>query len=252
MSVVGYAGLTDLGRVRRENEDRWFADPQQGLFLVADGIGGSFAGGLAAKVVVEVLPALLKRKLNGVNKFDGEGALPRILEALADLSNRLRNESKSQPGASGMGSTVVLIVVHGRSAVVAHMGDSRAYRFREGRLEQLTKDHSLVQLLLDCGEIQAEDAATHPAKGHLTRFVGMPQQALPEGRLLDLRPGDHLLLCSDGLTGMLDDQEIVAILAQQASAGELCRLLVAAANEAGGKDNITAVILVIPKSTSEE
>jgi len=238
-----YAGLSDVGRVRQKNEDRWFAESQQGLFLVADGVGGAAAGGLAAQVVVEVLPPLLRKKLQGIEQLEDPLATERIVEALAELSDRLRKESVGRPGMAGTGSTVVLALVRGRVAIVAHMGDSRAYLVRRGQLEQLTKDHSLVQLLIDCGEIEPEQAATHPASGQLTRFVGMPDEALPEARLVELLPGDRLLLCSDGLTGMLDDRRLAAILKRNLRAEEACRHLVAAANEAGGKDNVTVVIV---------
>ena len=245
MGAVTSAGLSDRGRVRPQNDDRWLADHQQGLFLVADGIGGSAAGGLAAQVLVEVLPALLRKKLKGIEQLEDPLAVQRVVEALVELSNRLRKECEARPGMAGTGSTVVLALIRDHHALVAHLGDSRAYLVRGDRFERLTKDHSLVQLLVECGEIEPDQAATHPARAQLTRFVGMPDQALPEARLVELAPGDRLLLCSDGLTGMLDDQRLAAILERGLATEDACRHLIAAANQAGGKDNITVVIVAI-------
>lgn len=251
MSTISYAGLSDVGRVRTENEDRWFADPDQGLFLVADGIGGAVAGGLASQIVAEVLPRLLRNRLHGTRDPADAGVANQVSAALVELSERLREESRRAMGLKGMGSTVVLALVRQRQAVVAHMGDSRAYLLRAGRLEQLTKDHTIAQLLVDCGELAPEKAASHPAHGQLTRFVGMGIEALPETECIELSPGDRLLLCSDGLTGMLSDQQILAILSQQTAPDEACRHLIAAANEAGGKDNITAVVVAVGDGAAE-
>ena len=246
MGTINHAGLSDTGRLRTANEDRWFADPRQGLYLVADGIGGAVAGGLASQIVAEVLPRLLQGKLQG--KLQGAKAIPEIAKqvatALVELSERLWEESQRTLDLKGMGSTVVLALVRDRQAVVAHLGDSRAYLLHAGRLEQLTKDHTLAQLLADRGQITPEEVASHPAHSHLTRFVGMGMESLPETKVVALAPGDRLLLCSDGLTGMLSDPQILKIISQQIAPEETCRQLIEAANHAGGKDNITAVIVM--------
>jgi protein phosphatase len=243
MPTITHAGLSDRGRVRPQNEDRWFADPAQGLYIVADGMGGRVAGGLAAQVVVETLPLLLRNQLTGLPNLAVPQAGARVRAAVAELSDRLRRESEGQLGLEGMGSTVVLALVHDAQALIAHLGDSRGYLYRDGHLKQLTRDHSLIQLLLDCGEITHEEAIDHPARGQLTRYVGMEGEALSETHLLELQPGDRLLLCSDGLTDMLSKGEMCSILAENLSPAAACRSLVSAANGAGGKDNITALVV---------
>jgi protein phosphatase len=245
MSTIRHAGLSDIGRVRAANEDHWFADSRQGLYLVADGIGGSVAGGVASQIVAEVLPRLLRRKLRGSEDLADPETAKLVLATLVELSEQLRRESRNALGVKGIGSTVVLALVRDGQALVAHLGDSRAYLLHAGRLEQLTKDHTIAQLLVDRGEITPEEVASHPARGQLTRFVGMAAQCLPEARMITLAPNDRLLLSSDGLTGMLSDRQILAILEDELLPEEACQTLVAAANEAGGQDNITALIVAV-------
>lgn len=243
-----YAGLTDPGRVRSTNEDKWTADPGQGLFVVADGMGGEFAGALASEVVVQTLPGLVRQYLGRSDGRPGGSSTRRqMAKAIATLSTNLCQHSENQPGLEGMGSTVVCALMRGEQVLVAHMGDSRAYRLRAGRLKQLTKDHSLVQLLLDSRDITPEQAATHPSRGRLTRSVGMAGEPLPQVSRLQMKPGDLLLLCTDGLTGMLSDQRILSILEESAPLETRCRQLVNAANEAGGRDNITVVLVLVAR-----
>jgi protein phosphatase len=234
-----------VGRVREVNEDRWFADPHQGLYLVADGIGGAVGGGLASQIVAEVLPRLLRQKLEGIEDFADLATRRQVLAALVQLSDRLRDESRTSMGFNGIGSTVVLALVRDLQGVVAHMGDSRAYLLRGGQLEQLTKDHTLAQLLIDRGEMTLDEANTHPDLGQLTRYVGMGAESLPEAKCVALAPGDRLLLCSDGLSRMLSHRQILDVLSQQPIPDQACRHLIAAANQAGGSDNITAVVVTL-------
>jgi len=257
MSRLVFAGLTDTGLLRKENQDKWLADEQLGLFLVADGMGGAFAGELASRIVVETLPLALRKKMRRYKGLSKPKAQECLRNALAEISNTLRAQSQNQPGLHGMGATVVLALVRGAQALLAHLGDSRCYLLRGGKLECLTKDHTLIQLLLDTGEIKPDEAATHPARHKLTRFVGMPDEAQPDVRPLELAAGDTLLLCSDGLHGMLGDTDVLAILTASPNPEESCRRLVAAANAAGGKDNITVLVVgtsagdkALPKATS--
>jgi protein phosphatase len=142
-----------------------------------------------------------------------------------------------------MGATLALLVLRERTGFVAHMGDSRVYLFRNGRLQQLTTDHSLVSLLQSTGEITAEEARTHPARNRITRHVGMERALYPDVQSLELCDGDRLLLCTDGLNGMIDDDRIAEILNSGEDPEQACASLVDAANAAGGRDNVTALIV---------
>jgi len=161
------------------------------------------------------------------------------------LSGQLREEAKKRPDLAGMGATVALALLAGRHAHIAHLGDSRAYLFRRGRLQQLTADHTVTAALLHLGEIEEKDALGHPARHRLTRYVGMEGEALPDLRVVELRVGDRLLLCSDGLTGMVPDRHIAQVLRRQRTPEEACEALVAAANAAGGRDNVSAIVIDI-------
>ena len=243
--TVLYSGLNDLGHVRKTNEDSWFADPEQGLFIVADGMGGEFAGALASKAVVATLPQLVRQSFETIEGLPYGKTRRRMAKTLATLSSQLLRQTQDEPGLAGMGSTIVCALVRSDRVLVAHMGDSRAYRLRAGRLKQLTVDHTLVHVLLQAGEITPEEGAMHPARGRLTRSVGMEGEPLPQTRLLKFRPGDLLMLCSDGLTGMLSDNQILSILKEPTPLEMQCHRLVDAANEAGGKDNITVLLLYL-------
>ncbi|MFA6568019.1 MAG: Stp1/IreP family PP2C-type Ser/Thr phosphatase [Victivallales bacterium] len=238
-----YFGLTDKGMVREKNEDAWSAHPDIGLFIVSDGMGGEFSGDIASKIVVETLPKMIE----GILGKDINPASPEFSKRLGSeigiLSNAVRMKTRNEPGLSGMGATVALAVIGKKHAVIAHMGDSRIYLLRKRKLIRLTKDHSIIQLLLDNNEISPEEAETHPARGQITRFVAMEGNPLPEIKTVDVRPGDIMLLCSDGLTQMLRDSEIQEILEGKTNPEEACTELVARANENGGKDNITAIVI---------
>lgn len=243
MDGLRAAGLTDVGKNREQNEDHWVADTQRGVFIVSDGMGGRVAGELASKIVVEVLPDFLLTRLEEYQDLECEEVKHAIVQAVAELSNLIHRESSKRPDFSGMGATVVLALVRPPQAMLAHVGDSRAYVFREHALQQLTRDHSIIQILLDMGQLAPEAAATHPARSQITQFVGMETRVFPDVRYIDLKPGDRLLLCSDGLTGMVEDAEIAEILETHADPKSACHTLIHAANNAGGKDNITVIIV---------
>jgi serine/threonine protein phosphatase PrpC len=235
--------LTDRGRVRAENEDAFLVDPHQGLFIVSDGMGGHNAGGLASKIVVTLLPALIREHLSRIESLTGAMARNQLKAAVARLSADVRSRTEGVPGLEGIGATVVLALVRGNRTLISHLGDSRAYRYRNGGLELLAKDHSVVQLLVEHGEITRSQARKHPARSQLTRFIGMKGEALADVRCVELHPGDQIFLCSDGLTNKVCDMELFEVFGLGLSSCQVCKRLVAGANRSGGKDNITVVHL---------
>ena len=241
---VRAAMASDRGRVRQENEDACLVAPERGLFVVSDGMGGHQAGAAASRIVTNVLPTLLEREL-GWDQLSSERVRRSLTRAVRELSGQLREEAKKRPDLAGMGATVALALLMGRHAHFAHLGDSRAYLFRRGRLQQLTADHTVTAALLHLGEIEEKDALGHPARHRLTRYVGMEGEALPDLRVVELRVGDCLLLCSDGLTGMVPDRHIAQVLRRQRTPEEACEALVAAANAAGGRDNVSVIVIDI-------
>jgi protein phosphatase len=242
MTVLTHAGLTDPGR-RSHNEDRWLADPSLGMFLVADGVGGVRHGELAAQIITEVLPPLVRRFMRGVPHLGHPRATERIREVVRGLNLAVRAEGSRHPSFAHMGAAIVLALVWDGKALIAHVGDSRAYFLHESVLRLLTKDHSVVQRLIDEGKITPKQAANHDTLGQLTRYVGLEDDVQVDVCLTPLAKGDRLLLCSDGVSGMLSDTEIQGILTLPLPLPEVCRLLVDTANLMGGDDNITVIVV---------
>lgn len=240
-----WAALSDVGRVRGKNEDRYFVDADYQLFIVADGVGGHSGGDLAAQAVIEMLPRQVQKAVGEYTKLEDPGLAEEVANRVARLSRTIRDETQGEPGLEGMGTTVVFALIRGMQALLVHLGDSRAYLLREGQLCQLTQDHTLVQLLVSSGEVSEQDARSHPAAGQLTRCVGMEGEALPDAQIVDLRPGDRLLLCTDGLSNMLDVQAMESILTREHDPEKSCKELVDRANAAGGRDNITAIVIAV-------
>ena len=198
-------------------------------------------GALAAHLVVELLPTYVGRHLT-----TGDDATPEALSnAITDYCNDFRNFADTDARAAGANTTVVAVVVARSRAVVGHLGDSRAYLFRDNKIEQLTRDHSVIQDLIDSGEVAPEDAERHPARAILTRHVAMIPRPLPDAAAVDLLPGDRILLSSDGLHGVLDDATLAQILDSHPEPADACEAMIDAANEAGGPDNITALVVDI-------
>jgi serine/threonine protein phosphatase PrpC len=244
VTTLHCAGLSDRGRVRERNQDRWSADVNLGLFIVSDGMGGRSAGEVAAEIVVTTLPTLISTHFGATPDLAMPDAPQRLSRALAELNADLVEGSQHTPQLAGMGATTVVALVRHNTALIAHLGDSRAYLWREHRLRRLTRDHSLAQALLDAGEIGEHDVADHPARHQLIRHMGMHGEVLPEARRITLCPADRLLLCSDGLTSMLDDARLQTILNHYPDPDYACRALIKAANGAGGTDNITALVII--------
>jgi protein phosphatase len=244
---IRYAGLTNPGRTRPSNEDSWAALAQQGVFVVADGMGAAEHGELAAKLVAETLPPLLIDRFSAFRCASERDLRFVLANCVADFNARLLREATSYGGIRGLGSTVVVAAVRPPLAAVAHLGDSRAYLLRKRRLRRLTNDHTIYQLLADTGSLgnQAVDSAS--ARAHLTRYIGMPGDATPDVRVFVFRPHDSLLLCTDGVTDALTDERIEAIMSKhRGKCHDACEELVDAANAAGGHDNITALLIEGP------
>ena len=238
--------LSDQGPVRLENQDAWFADHSLGLFGVADGVGGGPAGRLASRIVAETVPRALRRQLCGIDDLGETRARMAVADCLRTVCKEFVQESLGHPAIRGLGSTLVLVVVREAKAIVAHMGDSRAYRCRAGKLKQLTRDHTIAALLVDAGELEDERSEIHPSHGSLTRFVGMSGEPMPEvGDCLVLLSGDRLLLCTDGITSALTESEILHGMMLCSSPPASCRVLVDWATQRGSRDNMTALTLFV-------
>ena len=237
MRLSSFAG-TDVGRARSGNEDSYFCG--RTVFAVADGLGGHQGGEVASAAAVEPLAALDGREFAGA----GEAA-EALAAAIREGNAAILERAAGDPGLWGMGTTVTAAALAGeRHLQLAHVGDSRAYLLRDGSLEQLTTDHTVVGELVRRGRLTPEQAAIHPERSILTRAVGLdPRVPVDSPDPVELRDSDQVLLCSDGLTEAVDDDRIAELLSAGADGEAACRSLIDAANAAGGPDNITVVLL---------
>jgi PPM family protein phosphatase len=249
---INAAGLTDRGRLRENNEDAFSITPELGLYLVSDGMGGARAGQVASAAAARALPPQLD-KLFRQRAPAGLAEMDAVLgEAVALLSDELLDRSSADPALRGAGATVVACWFLDGSAALVHMGDSRAYRLRDGRLECLTIDHTVTALLLQLKQIDEIEALEHPGRHALTRYVGMEPAAQPETAVLEINPGDRYLLCSDGLWGVVEEQKLAELLAEDSDLESICRRMIDAANATGGPDNITVVVIDIGPQPGKE
>ena len=238
-----WAGDTDKGRERDENQDAFHAEPELALFLISDGMGGHRGGALASKIVTEDLPVMVENMLHRLGS-QSPRALRRIFKkTIIEQSRQLRLESTSETGYKDMGATLAMALLRQRRAYIANLGDSRIYLLRNGKLRQLTHDHSVISELINSGKIQPNQAENHEAQGQITHYVGMEEKAIPFVRSFALKKSDRLLLCTDGLTDMIKDEAIAVILASEPDCRAACDALIAAADTAGGCDNVTVVIV---------
>lgn len=241
-SGVRAAVLTHPGLVRDVNEDAFALVPGCDLYVVCDGVGARAGGQAAARIVAGALPELLRIPLADGN-LTGTALGDLLAATLARLSRTVREEARRWAGQAGMGATVVLAVVRGQTAAIAHMGDSRAYRFHHGALARLTTDHSVTGILVQRGEITDQQARGHPARGRITRYIGMAGGAGPDVATARFPPGGRLLLCTDGLTAVVPDPGIAAALARTGGdPAAACRELIGAAVAAGAPDNVTVLV----------
>ena len=234
---------THVGMERQENQDSFFADPEPALFLVSDGMGGHQGGAIASGIVVEDLPVMIENALDRLKVGTPRTVRSLLKTLIAEQSKQLQLEGTSETGFRDMGATLVIVLLRKSRCFVANIGDSRAYRLRKGRMMQLTRDHSVVSELIEKGRIEPEEATNHDARGQITRYVGMEEKARSHVRSFALKKDDRLLLCTDGLTDMLDDAKIAAILTAETYPQAACESLVSAANKAGGHDNVTTLVI---------
>jgi len=229
---ISVGAASDIGRVRERNEDAYLV--HEPLFAVADGMGGHRGGNVASLLAMETL---------GSFRMPEQGAATALVEDIKKANLRVMERGESDRDLRGMGTTITAVVAEDAKAHVAHVGDSRAYLFRDGNLLQLTEDHTLVQRMVREGKLTQEEAGHHPQRSILTRALGVEDGLDVDELTLDVHPGDRILLCTDGLTSMVDDRTILRILQEEPDPQSAADRLVEAANEAGGEDNITVVVM---------
>jgi serine/threonine protein phosphatase PrpC len=240
MSLRQRAAITDPGRRRRRNEDAYVLEPP--LFAVADGMGGAQAGEIASRIAASVL--------RDSPEQSGEEAVVALIQ---EANRRVYEAAATDEARQGMGTTITAALVEDGTVRIGHVGDSRAYRIRDGQLEQLTEDHSLVAELVRSGRLSPEEADVHPQRSVITRALGTDPDVDVDTFTVEARPGDVFMICSDGLTSMVDDETILDLVERnRTSLDHAMRALVDAANKGGGEDNITIVAFEIGDPVSEE
>jgi protein phosphatase len=250
------SGLTDVGRARKHNEDCYEIDRDRLLFVVADGMGGHSHGEVASRIAVDTIRDFIQRDAEPAAEggiTDGplrEHSL-RLRRAVRLAHDQVLDAIHQDGSLQGMGTTVVGILVRERTAALAHVGDSRAYRVRHGELRQLTQDHTWVHEQVKAGYLSEEQARHHPLKNVVTRALGSDKEVLVDLQELEVEPGDLYLICSDGLTTMLDDTEILRIVLSGGSLDETCSRLISEANARGGLDNVTVILIAIDEKKAD-
>lgn len=260
-AAIKACGLSDVGKKRKHNEDAFSSDVSERLFIVADGMGGHAAGEVASKITVETIGefiAATRQKEEATWPFKYNHELDfnsnRLAVAIEKANERVMAAVAAQPWLKGMGTTVVAGLLNEKILSLAHVGDSRAYLLRDGQLSRLTDDHSWVHEQVAAGILTEEEAKTHPLKNVVTRALGGGPSVSPDLQELVFSSGDRFLFCSDGLTTMVSDEEIRDAAMSIADPEGLCRTLVDMANEKGGVDNVTVVVVDIgdPSGSLEE
>jgi protein phosphatase len=243
-------GITDVGQRRDHNEDSFLVDEGLGLFIVADGMGGHAGGGTASRLAVETIRtavALAKDREPDTFAPGGadDGRIPELLQqAVEEACAVIYRTAQGDPELAGMGTTVTAALLGGRTAFVAHVGDSRCYLLRERRIYQVSEDHSLVNEQLKAGAISADEAKHSRFKNIITRSVGFEQQVQVDVMGLELEDGDAVVICCDGLSNLVEDPEILSIV-DESPLEDAPGRLVALANDRGGDDNITVIVIKV-------
>jgi serine/threonine protein phosphatase PrpC len=229
---IQVGAASDIGRVRERNEDAYLV--HEPLFAVADGMGGHRGGNVASLLTIETLESF---------RMPEQGAAKALVEDIKKANLRVMERGESDRDLRGMGTTITAMVAEDAKAHVAHVGDSRAYLFRSGTLLQLTEDHTLVQRMVREGKISQEEAGHHPQRSILTRALGVEDGIDVDELTLDLHAGDRIVLCTDGLTSMVEDESILQILQEERDPQAAADRMVHEANDAGGEDNITVIVM---------
>ena len=252
-------GLTDVGRKRKHNEDAYLLDAERGLFVVADGMGGHAAGEVASRLTVESIQEFISGTEDDHdntwpfgynNRYSVDGN--RLSTAVERANEKVMRAVVNRPELKGMGTTVVAALFDEKRATLVHVGDSRAYLLRESELRRLTDDHSWVQEQVNAGILSEDEARSHPLKNVVTRALGGGMNVAVDLIEIPVGGGDRFLLCSDGLTGMVSDEEITSALSSLRSLEEIVRGLIDLANERGGVDNITAIVVEVKSGQPAE
>jgi len=243
-------GCTDPGRTRSNNEDVWVEDPELQIFAVADGMGGHRAGEVAAQEAVRNLFSFIKENTSTdqLNKISLDEAQKLIERAIMHANNEIFRLGRSEEQYRGMGTTLCCVYFHPQGVINAHVGDSRIYRLHDHHLEQITQDHSLLRELLDLGQINEQQAPDFLYRNIITRAIGTAISVEPSFNIVVPVKGDSYLMCTDGLTDLVTLEEMEAILNNSPNIRDAVKTLVKTANERGGFDNITVVLMQIQET----
>jgi len=249
--AVEVAGKTDVGCVRANNEDNFGYDARYGIFVVCDGMGGQAAGEVASKMAVDEMLNYFRQNAEQATVPNGNSAAQPIrnstalAEAIHRANHAIHQAARHENARSGMGTTIVAVLLHGNALTIANVGDSRIYLVRHGEIQQLTQDHSLVMEQVRLGYLTREQAETSELQNVILRALGSEEQVQPDVEDMPAINHDILLMTSDGLTRHVKDQEILRIVNEAASLDEACATLVQTAKDRGGEDNITCMLLKI-------
>ncbi len=248
-----FHAVTDPGRARDNNEDSVAFDEEALVAVLADGMGGYNAGEIASGMATAFIKSELSRWLIEAGALAQPKEIRRAMEICVDNANlAIYNSANANPAFAGMGTTLVLGVFKEGRLLVGHIGDSRCYRLRSNSLEQITKDHSLLQEQIDAGLITQEQAAVSPIKNLVTRALGVEQAVMLEVNEFSVEPGDLYLMCSDGLSDMVTDEVIARIAGEASGLDRIAGHLVSAANENGGRDNISVLMIAVNEAAEKK
>lgn len=232
--VFKVGAKTDKGLIRKNNEDAFYVDAEKGIFIIADGMGGHNAGEVASQMAVEEIKKYLNTQENKFSQI--------LKQAIIEANKAIYEKAKKDPNLKGMGTTIVVLIVNNKNLHIAHVGDSRAYILTKEGLKQITEDHSLVNEWVKEGKITLDEARFHPMGNVITRALGVEKEVEVEINTIPYQD-EPILLCTDGLTDMLEDKEIEEIIKNNPDPEQACEALIKEANEKGGKDNVTVILI---------